>query len=254
MEREIIVAGNWKMNKTIEESVTFIKELAPLIATSRASIFLAVPFTAIYAASKAAENSNIIIGGQNLHYESEGAFTGEISALMLLDAGAEFVIIGHSERRQIFKESDEFIHKKLVKALKDDLRPILCVGETLEEREAKETEVVLQRQLQKALKGVPIEDLEKIIIAYEPVWAIGTGKSATAEVAEKAHLFCREQVRDLTNKVIGEKIPVLYGGSVKGENAKQFIEQKNIDGVLVGGASLQIKSFAEIVDKCSSKI
>jgi triosephosphate isomerase (TIM) len=254
MAREIIAAGNWKMNKTILESTNFIKALAPLVATSRASVFLAVPYTAIYAAKEAAEESNIIIGGQNLSPEQEGAFTGEISAIMLEDAGAEFVLVGHSERRHLFLEKDELIHRKVIRALKDDLRPILCIGETLEERENKQTEAVLDRQIEKGVKGVPLEDVERLILAYEPVWAIGTGKSATPEIAEEAHHFCRQCLSKHFGKSVAHNISILYGGSVKSDNVQKLIEKDNIDGVLVGGASLEEKSFAEIVNKCSAKV
>ena len=188
-----------------------------------------------------------------MHDAREGAFTGEIASLMLKEAGASFVILGHSERRSLFGETDEMIHKKLVRALQDDLLAVLCIGESLEERESGKTEEILKRQLLAALEGVPKEDLGKILIAYEPVWAIGTGKSATALLAQEAHAFIRSVLCELFGKRIGNKLPILYGGSVKPENAGQLIEQADIDGLLVGGASLDPKTFAAIAMQCTSK-
>jgi triosephosphate isomerase len=246
--REVVIAGNWKMYKTIEETRSFIQELVALGGNSAASVFLAVPFTALAAASNAAKGSFIQVGAQNMHDALEGAFTGEISGKMLLDAGAHFVILGHSERRHLFGETDEFINKKLKTALKLGLRPILCIGETLQQREQNQTEKVLQNQLEKSLSGLTENDISKILIAYEPVWAIGTGLTATPEQAEEMHLFCRRFVANKWGDAAANNLSILYGGSVKPENTKALMEQENIDGVLVGGASLAADSFNKIIN------
>lgn len=237
MAKHVLVIGNWKMYKTAHEAVQYVRALAPLV---HGEVFLAVPFTAIHAAAEAARGTKIRIGAQNLHEAAEGAFTGEVSGMMLKEAGASFVLIGHSERRTLFGETDEMVHRKLLRALQDDLIPVLCVGETLEEREAGQTEKVLKRQLKVALKGV----VGKLIVAYEPVWAIGTGQSATPEMAAAAHAICRS--------CLDASTPVLYGGSVKPENVAQLVAHKEIDGVLVGGASLSAQTFAQIAKKVLS--
>jgi triosephosphate isomerase len=237
------------MNKSIEETVLFIQTLAPQITEYNVNVYLAVPFTAISSAAKAAEKTKIIIGAQNMNDAKKGAFTGEIAGVMLKDAGAEFVILGHSERRHIFHENDEFINKKVLRALKDDIQPILCIGETEEERQGNKTEEVLERQLTKCLKGVPEEDAENLIIAYEPVWAIGSGKVATPEIAEKAHNFIRHTLAKLFENV-AQKIYILYGGSVKPENISALMKKKDVEGALVGGASLEVESFIELIKNC----
>ncbi|MGD2169688.1 MAG: triose-phosphate isomerase [Chlamydiota bacterium] len=247
MSRQSYIIGNWKMYKTGSEAVQFITELAPLVASSNPHVYLAVPFSSIYQAAMAAEKHHIVIGAQNIHDEKEGAFTGEVSALMLKDAGAEFVIIGHSERRKIFKEDDSFINRKVLQAMKNDLKVILCVGETLEERKQHKTEEVLSKQLEKGLKGVP-KDYTDFIIAYEPVWAIGTGIAATPEIAQEVHSFLRVILSEQFSKNNAAKIPILYGGSVKPENISTLMEQSDIDGALVGGASLNVESFNKIVN------
>lgn len=238
------------MYKTALEAARYIEELLPLVEGSTARVFLAVPYTSIASAAKAAKGSDISVGAQNMNDAREGAFTGEIAALMLKEAGAEFVLLGHSERRQHFGETDPFIQRKIIRALADDLIPVLCVGETLAERESGKTEEVLREQLTAGLKGVPVEEVGPLIVAYEPVWAIGTGKSASAKIAEEAHAFCREVLCDLYGKRKGGAIPVLYGGSVSDANIADLIGQKNIDGVLVGGSSLDPKTLAKIVSKC----
>lgn len=235
MARTRLIAGNWKMYKTVPEAVEFVKTLAPLVADSQAEVLLAVPYTAIAAAAEAAAGTNILIGAQNMNDASEGAFTGEIAARMLVDAGAKFVILGHSERRHVFGESDEFVNRKVKRALADGLRPIVCVGETLKQREAGQTDEVLEGQVEGSLRGIGGANF---VLAYEPVWAIGTGKSATPEQAEKEHAFLRG--------IVGEH-QILYGGSVKPENASALLAQEDIDGLLVGGASLAPESFAQIV-------
>ncbi len=245
--RERIIAGNWKMYKTIEKTLAFIKDLLAKELNPKVSVYLAVPFTAISAASKAAKGSSLRIGAQNMHDAPEGAFTGEISAKMLIDAGAQFVILGHSERRLIFGETSEFVNRKIKAALNAGLRPILCVGETLQEREENKTQSVLQDQLEKSLSEITEKEFSKILIAYEPVWAIGTGRTATPEQAEEMHVFCRHFLEKKFGAA-AETVSILYGGSVKPENTKVLMDQKNIDGVLVGGASLSVDSFNKIIN------
>lgn len=248
MERKTVIAGNWKMYKSSDEAVDFIHQLAPLVTSSKAHVFLGVPFISITRAVEAAHNTNVMIGAQNMHFEREGAFTGEVSSFQLRSEGVDFVILGHSERRQLFKETDSMINKKVIRALKDDLIPILCIGETGEHRDEGKTESVLEEHLINGLKGIPTEEGEKIIIAYEPVWAIGTGKVATPEMAQKEHKHIRNVLASIFGKKVSEKIPILYGGSVKPTNIKGLIEQADIDGALVGGASLEAVSFAQIVN------
>ncbi len=229
MERIPIIAGNWKMYKTAKEARDYILELSSLVVQPKRIIMLAVPFTAIHAAIL----GQFVVGAQNMHFEEEGAFTGEISARMLKEAGAEFVILGHSERRHIFHESNAFINKKVKKALSAGLKAILCVGE----KEGEDREVVLRAQLTECLEGVT--DFKNLILAYEPVWAIGTGKTATPEMAQEAHKFCRG--------FVGNEVSILYGGSVKPEVMSTLMKEADIDGVLVGGASLDPKTFAKII-------
>jgi triosephosphate isomerase len=246
MARDLIVLGNWKMHKTAREAAAYLEELFPLVEKSQAKIFLSVPYTSIAAAVKLSKGTGVFIGAQNMNDAREGAFTGEIAALMLKEAGAEFVILGHSERRHIFGETSEFIQRKVIRALQDDLIPVLCVGETLLQREEGKTEEVLQEQIQACLETVPKEEAGKLILAYEPVWAIGTSKVATAAQAQEAHQVCRDALSKLFGKRISAKIPILYGGSVKPENVPALMTGKEIDGVLVGGASLEAKTFAKI--------
>ncbi len=248
MERSIVITGNWKMYKTIEESVQYINDLIPLVKDSKSVIYLAVPFTAIKASSVATEGSNIVIGAQNMNDASEGAFTGEIAASMLLDAGARFVILGHSERRHIFKETNEFINRKVKKALQVGLQPVLCVGETSSNRESGEVESALEEQLSKSLSGISIQDLAKMMIAYEPVWAVGTDHPAKPDEAEEAHQIIRKIIAREWDPKVAEKIVIQYGGSVKPENAKAFLDRPDIDGLLVGGASLSPHVFSKIVN------
>ena len=240
-----MIIGNWKMYKTAHEAEKFIKDLTPLIGMAKVEVGLAVPFTALHHATEAAKKTNIMIGAQNMSDHREGAYTGEISSLMLKEAGAEFALIGHSERRHIYGESNEFINKKVLRALSDDIRPVLCVGETRHERDHSETPFVLKEQIFKGLREVPKKGSERLVIAYEPVWAIGTGRAATRHMAQDAHKLCKEFLFEFFGK---NEIPVLYGGSVKPENIRGFIEQGDIDGALVGGASLEPQSFAKIVN------
>lgn len=251
MAQETFVVANWKMYKTAREAAAYVEELTPLIEGTPIKVWLAAPYTSIASAAKAAKGSPILIGAQNMNDAQSGAFTGEIAALMLKEAGASFVLLGHSERRHGFGESNEFIHRKIIRALQDDLIPVLCVGETAGEREAGHTEKVLHEQLKKCLEGIPKES--EFMVAYEPVWAIGTGKTATPKIAEEAHAFCRRCLEEIFGKKRAAQIPLLYGGSVKPENASELTAQKEIDGVLVGGASLDPNVLSKIVLNCKSK-
>lgn len=241
------------MYKTIGEAERFIDTLASLIPPRQESIYIAAPFTAIAPLHQKVKKSHypFIIGAQNMNDASEGAFTGEIAGRMLKEAGAEFVLLGHSERRQLFYETDEIIQKKLSRALKDDLMPILCVGETRQQRNDGQTEKVLEKQLSRNLKDITLKSGASMMIAYEPVWAIGTGDVATPQDAEKSHEFIRKFLIQKFGEEIANKIALLYGGSVKPENAASLIEQPTINGVLVGGASLDPQSFANIIKAVS---
>lgn len=246
--RPIIIAGNWKMYKTTEETHAFIKELAPKVANALAQVFLAVPFTSIKDAATEAKETRIVIGGQNMNDADDGAFTGEIAARMLLDVGARFVILGHSERRHLFNETNAFINRKVLRALDDGLRPILCIGEQLPEREQGIFEQVVKDQLSACLEGVTPEKMKQVIIAYEPVWAIGTGLNATPDTAQQMHSFCRRYIADKFGQDVASHTLILYGGSVKPENARTLMLEPDIDGLLVGGASLSADAFSKIVN------
>lgn len=253
MARKIYVIGNWKMYKTAREATDYIEHLLPLVQDCEQNIYLSVPFTSIASASTFAKKTNIVIGAQNMNDAREGAFTGEIAGLMLKEAGASFVLLGHSERRQVFGESSEFIHRKVVRAFQDDMQPVLCIGETQQERDSGKMEEVLREQISVALEGIPNEEASQLILAYEPVWAIGAGRAATPKMIEEAHAFCRLVLGDLFGKKVSGAISILYGGSVKLENIAQIMEQKNVDGVLVGGASLDPSLFAQIAHQCRKK-
>ncbi len=246
--RTPIIAGNWKMHKTIEESVSMVKELIPLVSdVTDVEIVVCPTFTALSSVNETIKDTNIKLGAQNMWFEEKGAFTGEISPLMLKSAGCKYVILGHSERREIFKETNDVINKKLKKAFDENLIPILCVGEKLEEREAGITENVLKDQITNSLDGITKEQMQKIIIAYEPVWAIGTGKTATPETADEAHYYIRKLISELYDEEIAESLRIQYGGSVKPNNVKELMAKENIDGALVGGASLEAESFRDII-------
>ncbi len=248
MKRRPLIAGNWKMHKTVAETLAYIEAFKPLVAgVDDRDIMIAPPFTSLDAAQRVLEGSSIALGAQNCHWEEEGAFTGEISPRMLADIGVSYVIIGHSERRHLFGETDEMIRKKVEAVLRHELIPILCIGETLEEREAGKTLSVLEKQLKEGLKDFSAGDLKDLVIAYEPVWAIGTGKTATPEQAEEAHAFCRRILAEMFDADFAEKIRILYGGSVKPENIVGLMARPDIDGALVGGASLKPDVFARIV-------
>ena len=247
--RKPVIAGNWKMYKTIAETDSFFAEIRPLVAGSgHCEIVIAPPSTLLRRAAEIAEGSGIAVSAQNLHWESEGAWTGEVSARMIRDAGCRLTLIGHSERRQFFGETDEGVSKKIRAALDADLQAIVCVGELLAEREAGETEKVLERQLRGGLDGLTEQDFSHIILAYEPVWAIGTGRTATPEIAQQAHQFIRSRLGQTVSSEAAERLRILYGGSVKPGNIRGLMAQADIDGALVGGASLEAKSFADIVN------
>jgi len=245
------VIGNWKMYKTGSQAADYVREFLPLAEGCKAHLLLAVPFTSIRSAFKEA-GSAVLIGAQNMHDANEGAFTGEIAASMLKEAGASFVLLGHSERRKLFKEDTALIHRKLKTALQEEILPVLCVGETLEEREQGREHEVLKHQLLSALEGIVLEDAKKLLIAYEPVWAIGTGKTATAEMAGEVHRFLRSLLSERFGKEMGSQIAILYGGSVNEKSVEGLMHQKEINGVLVGGASLDPTTFAAIAKKCAS--
>ncbi|MFZ3330855.1 MAG: triose-phosphate isomerase [Candidatus Acidiferrales bacterium] len=244
-----MIAGNWKMYKTREETRAFFEAFKPLVAaTHSCDIIVAPPFTSLAAAAEAVRGSNISIAAQNAYGEREGAFTGEISMRMIADCGCEAVIIGHSERRQYFGETDETVNRKLKAALAAELTPIVCVGESLAEREANMTHAVLKRQFEGGMAALTAEDFSRILLAYEPVWAIGTGRTATPEIAEEIHRYLRGLAAKHFSAEEASAVRILYGGSVKPDNIKPLMAEAEIDGALVGGASLDPKSFAAIVN------
>ena len=246
--RTPFIAGNWKMYKTVADAVKYVKEFRGLVKDVQdVEIVLAPPFTALHAAAEAARNSNVGIAAQNLYWEREGAFTGEVSAAMIREAGAEYVIIGHSERRTYFGETDFTVNRKVAAAFAAGLAPIACIGETLDERERNQTFDVLDRQIKQGLDGLTGEQMSQLVIAYEPVWAIGTGRNATPAQAAEAHGHIRSRVRQWFGADAAELCHVIYGGSVKPENIKDLVSQPDVDGALVGGASLDVRGFADIV-------
>lgn len=244
-----VIAGNWKMNNDPNETRDLISKLLAGLKNlnSTCEVVICPPYTSLSEASSMIKDSKIRLGAQNIHEEENGAFTGEVSAKMLLSTGCEYVIIGHSERRTIYKESNELINKKIRRALKNNLKPIFCVGELLEEREKNITEQVIKSQVLKGLQDFSVNDLKDLIIAYEPVWAIGTGKTATPQQAEEVHLFIRTLLANNFSSDFAENLSILYGGSVKPDNSKELLSQKNIDGALVGGACLNADSFINII-------
>ena len=246
--RKVIVAGNWKMNKTAKEAAQFFNELKPLVAdVKNAGIIIGAPFTALETATRETAGSNIKIAAENMNAKESGAYTGEVSPLMLKDLGVEYVILGHSERREYYHETDEIINEKVKSALAHDLKPILCIGEKLEEREAGTTNDVVKTQIVGGLKDVTAAEMANVVLAYEPVWAIGTGKTATPEQAQEVHAFIRGLLTDLYGKEVAENVTVQYGGSMNDANAADLIAQTDIDGGLVGGASLIPEKFAVII-------
>ncbi|KAI4453485.1 triosephosphate isomerase [Holotrichia oblita] len=249
--RKAVIAGNWKMNKTRSEAVTLIKEIIPLAKDADCDIIVCVPFTNLETAVEAVKGTNIKVGAQNVHFEEAGAFTGEISASMLKEIGAEYVIIGHSERRQYFGETDETVNKRTKAALAAGLIPIVCVGELLWERETGITEEVVSRQIKLDLNGISSEDCKKLIIAYEPVWAIGTGKTATNEQADEACALIRGRLASLYGKDVADAVTIQYGGSMNAQNATELVAKENVDGGLIGGASLKAADFGVIIKAAS---
>jgi len=248
--RRKVIAGNWKMNNDLQQSISLVIEIKNLLTNknNNCDIVICPPFTSLNEVKNLIEGSIIKLGAQNMFYEDSGAFTGEISAPMLKSVGCEYVILGHSERRTIFGEKDEMINKKVRKALSHQLKPILCVGETLEEREKDITEKVVKRQIEKGLTDITPDEILNVIIAYEPVWAIGTGKTATPQQAQEVHQFIRKLLTSMYSKDFAQLIPIQYGGSVKPENAKELLSQNDIDGALVGGACLKADSFIGIIE------
>jgi triosephosphate isomerase len=244
------IAGNWKMYKTVSEAVVFVKELRTAVKdVDRVEIVLAPAFTALHAVAEAARNTNLGVAAQDLYWEREGAFTGEVSADMVKEAGAEYAIVGHSERRRMFGETDAIVNRKAMAALGAGLTPIVCIGETLEERERDDTLAVLDRQIKDGLDRVSAEQVADIVLAYEPVWAIGTGRTATATQAGEAHAHIRKRVRQWFGADAAERCHIIYGGSVKPDNIRELIAETDVDGALVGGASLDVRGFADIVSR-----
>jgi triosephosphate isomerase (TIM) len=248
------IIGNWKMYKTIAEAKAFVASLAFVAINNPIHIGLAVPFTMIASAAEAARGTLIAIGAQNMSDEAEGPYTGEVSCQMIKDAGASFVIIGHSERRRLFQETDFIINRKVIRAVNSNMQTVLCIGETLEEYNQGVTKEVLKKQIMENLQAVTVEQMKLITLAYEPVWAIGTGQSATAEIAEHTHQFCRELIANKWGKNIADHLVIQYGGSVKPENAGGLLDQIDIDGFLVGGASLSLDSFTKIIQSQQIKV
>ncbi|MEK6303052.1 MAG: triose-phosphate isomerase [Acidobacteriota bacterium] len=248
--RKPIMAGNWKMYKTIPEALNFVQSLKPLVvARTGCEIVIAPPFTALKLISVRIEGSNIELAAQDVAAdEGPGAFTGEVSAALLKDAGARWVIIGHSERRQFYCETDDSVNRKIQVAIKAGLAPIMCVGERLEERDAGRAEAVVGEQLAGGMRNLTVSEAARIILAYEPIWAIGTGRTATPDIAEQMHVFIRSKVREIFGDRVAEEMRILYGGSVKPDNIATLMDQPDIDGALVGGASLEAESFAKIVN------
>ncbi len=249
MARKPIIAGNWKMNNTIAETKALVSELIPLVKDAKCDVVICTPYTDLATAVEMTKGTNIEVGAENVHWADKGAFTGEISAKMLVELGVKYVIIGHSERRQYFGETDETVNKRTKAALAAGLKPIVCVGETLDEREAGKVEEVLVRQVKGAFDGIEKEELENIVIAYEPVWAIGTGRTATAEVADETIAIIRKTMAELyCPKCAEQRVRIQYGGSMNPKNVKELMAMPQIDGGLIGGASLKAADFAQVVN------
>lgn len=246
--RTPIIAGNWKMNKTVDEAVELVRNLKPLVKDAKCDVVVCPTFVCLPQVLKEVEGTNIKVGAQNMHFEESGAYTGEISPSMLENLGVNYVIIGHSERRQYFNETDETINKKVKKAFEHNLIPIVCCGESLEQREGNITEKVLEKQIKEDLKELTNEQVEKIVVAYEPIWAIGTGKTATDDQANETIGYIRSVIEGMYGKEVAEKVRIQYGGSVKPNTIKAQMEKPEIDGALVGGASLKAEDFAAIVN------
>ena len=246
--RRKVIAGNWKMNMLPNETIQFIEDLAPLVKDTEHEVILCVPYTDLFYALLTAQNTNIKIGAQNMHFAESGAYTGEVSGKMLKSINVEYVIIGHSERRQYFNETDETVNKKVKVAFENGLKPIVCVGETLEQREAGKVEEIITNQTKLALEGLTNEQVENTIIAYEPIWAIGTGKTATKEDANEAVKAIRKKIAEIYGQNVADGVIIQYGGSVKSSNASELFSMSDIDGALVGGASLKVEEFQKIIE------
>lgn len=243
-----LISGNWKMNKTVAEAVELVSQLKRrLLDVQNREILVCPPFVSIVIVKEIVKNSNIKLGAQNMYFEKSGAFTGEVSPVMLKDIGCEYVIIGHSERRQYFGETDESVNKKMRVAFENGLTPIVCIGETLQQREKNETFSVIEKQVKTGLTGLTVEQSNKLVIAYEPVWAIGTGKTATPQQAEEVHAYIRKLYAEIYGNNSAESVRILYGGSIKPDNFSEIMKQSNIDGGLVGGASLKADDFIKLV-------
>lgn len=245
--RKKVIAGNWKMNMLPNEAMNFINGLAPMVKNANCEVILCVPYTDLFYSLLTVQDTNIKIGAQNMHWEEKGAYTGEIAPQMLKCINVEYVIIGHSERRAYFLETDETVNKKIKSAIAHELKPILCVGETLKQKELGLAEEVITQQTELALDGLSKEQVEKVIIAYEPIWAIGTGKVATKEDANERVMQIRNKIASLYGKEVAQNITILYGGSVNAQNAKELFNTSDIDGALVGGASLKLDEFQKII-------
>lgn len=246
--RKPIIAGNWKMHKTVAEAVAFIDAVKTEIVSSDVEALVCAPFTLLPSLVEATKGAAIKVGAQNMHFEDKGAFTGEVSADMLLDIGVTHVIIGHSERRQYFAETDETVNKKTIKALQKGLTPIVCCGETLEQREAGETKALVKVQIEKAFAGISAADAPKVVIAYEPIWAIGTGKTASSQDANDVIAYIRQVLEGIYGDETSEEVRIQYGGSVKPSNVEEIMNESDIDGALVGGASLEPSDFIQLVN------
>ena len=246
--RRKVIAGNWKMNKLPNEAIEFIEKLSELVKDTQNEVIICAPYTDLFYTLMQAQGTNIKIGAQNMHFEESGAYTGEVSGEMLKAIGVEYVIIGHSERRQYFSETDETVNKKIKAAFKNELKPIVCVGETLEQREKGITEDIIKTQTKLALDGLSKTQVKNTIIAYEPIWAIGTGKTATSEDANNSIKVIRKEIEEIYGADIAQEVIIQYGGSVKSKNAKELFETSDIDGGLVGGASLEAEEFSKIVN------
>ena len=248
MARRKIVAGNWKMNMTPSQAVKLVEELKPLVASDSVDVVYCVPAIDIVPVVEAVKGTNVEVGAENMYFEEKGAYTGEISAEMLVDAGVKYVVLGHSERRDYFKEDDELLNKKVKKAFEAGLTPILCCGESLEQREMGVTMDWIRLQIKSDLDGVAADDVKNLVIAYEPIWAIGTGKTATADQAEEIHAYIRSVIAEKYGKEVAAETSILYGGSCKASNAPELFAKPDIDGGLIGGASLKVADFKGIID------
>lgn len=246
--RKPIIVGNWKMNKTVSEALDLVQDLIGRVGdVDNVDIGVGPPFTALHAVAKACSGTNVAVAAQNIFWEDSGAFTGEIAPGMLVEIGCKYAIIGHSERRTIMGETDEMVNKKIFAALKHNLTPIVCIGETLDQREQNQTFTIIETQVNAGLAGLSLDEAKKIILAYEPIWAIGTGKTATPDQAQEVHAFIRKKLVEIFNTEVADTIRIQYGGSVKPENIVELIAQQDLDGALVGGASLKADSFADII-------